>query len=274
MSRTILILGMGRMGQALATRMLQAGIVDATHVRGGCRRPEQAAELSATLGLECTADGAEAARWADVIVLCVKPKDVATSLASLAPGLRARSSPGLMISIAAGVTSAAIARQIPTPTSIIRAMPNTACRIGAGVTALAAGPGAADADMDVARSLFSVMGTVVRVEEVALDIVTALSASGIAFAYAILDAMMRSGCAGGLDEPTARTLTLETWRGAAAMIAASRQTPDELIAEVLTPNGTTAAGMDILRQRHVPDALADAVGAAALRARELGRQFG
>ncbi len=274
MSRNIFIFGMGRMGQALASRLLQARAGDSVHVRGGCRRPQQAAELFATLGFECTTDGAGAAQWADVIVLCVKPKDVATSLAAISSGLQARPSPILMISIAAGVTSAAIARQIPIPISIIRAMPNSACRIGAGVTALAAGPGVPDADMDVAHSLFSVMGAVVRVDETSLDIVTALSASGIAFAYAIMDAMMRRGRDEGLNEPTARTLTLETWRGAAAMIAQSNQSPDELISEVLTPNGTTAAGMQILRQRQVPEALADALSAATLRARELGRQFG
>lgn len=271
--QAITLVGMGRMGRAIASRLLASGVTQKQRLHGLCRSQATADELTRTLGLRCTTSVDDSLERADVVLLCVKPKDLFDTLAYMRPTLASRARRPLIISIAAGVSLASIGKRLPVNTPLIRAMPSTACSIGRGATAFAAATSASAADRGLARTIFSHLGHVEELPESSLDAVTALSASGLAFCYRLFEAMETGAVDRGLETGTARRLTIETWIAAAEMIRTTQQTPDELAAQVVTAGGTTAAGLAVLEAHHVGEHVTGAVHAAADRAAELSKQF-
>jgi len=159
-----------------------------------------------------------------------------------------------------------IAAEIP----VIRAMPSTSCTIGLSATALCAGKWAKPADMEAARYLFSAIGSAVIVDEEAMDSVTALSGSGPAYIYFMVEALERAGVEAGLSKEISRELTLQTLLGAAHMLMETREEPAELRRKVTSPGGTTMAGLEELKRRRFDEAIKSAVLRAKSRSRELG----
>jgi pyrroline-5-carboxylate reductase len=260
MSVRLLLVGGGRMGEALLGGMLAAG-----------RAPEEfaVAEVSPTRRAELTArypgvQVAEAPVPAEGVVLATKPGGIA-AVAAAAAGAGARR----LLSVAAGITAGAIEAALPGPLPVIRAMPNTPALVGAGVTAIAPGAHAGEEDVAWAEAILSAVGVVVRVTEGQLDAVTGVSGSGPAYVFLVAEALSDAGVLAGLPRDLAEILAFQTLRGASELLVESGG-PAGLRAAVTSPGGTTAAGLRELERGGVRSAFLEAVMAATERSRELG----
>lgn len=259
----LLVVGGGRMGEALVSGLLQAAwaqpfdIAVLEPVR--TRRDELAARFP---GLVVSADATPATG----AVLAVKPADVAAACGSVAGVGVTR-----VLSIAAGVTLAALEADLPPATPVVRAMPNTPALIGAGVAAVAPGSSAGEEDLAWAEEILGAVGTVVRIREGLLDAVTGLSGSGPAYVFLVAEALIEAGVLVGLPRDISSTLAIQTLVGAGRLLAESGDSPAELRAAVTSPGGTTAAGLRALEDAGVRAAFLAAVDAATARSRELGR---
>jgi pyrroline-5-carboxylate reductase len=203
---------------------------------------------------------------ADVVVVAVKPGDVAATLETALPAL---GSDTLVVSIAAGVTIGTLEALVP-ERPVVRAMPNTPALVGAGASAIAGGTRAGTEHLDLAERLLGAVGIVVRVAEPALDAVTGLSGSGPAYVFLVAEAMIEAGVLVGLTRDVATTLVTQTLLGSATLLARDDDGPEALRAAVTSPGGTTAAGLRELEAHGLRAAILDAVSAATTRSRELG----
>jgi pyrroline-5-carboxylate reductase len=262
--KRIALVGTGVMGGAvLAGLVTEAGrevvVVDAA--------PGRAARAAEEHGV-AHADGvAEAARGADVVLIAVKPKDVAAVLADLAPV----AGPGtLVVSVAAGLPCSFYEARLPAGVPVVRVMPNTPATIGRGTSAISAGTSASEAHLATVEALLRPTGLVVRVPEKEQDAVTAISGSGPAYVFYVIDALAEAGVVLGLGRDLATTLAVETVLGAAALVRESGEHPAVLRERVSSPAGTTVAALRRLDAAAVRAAFVDAAVAARDRAVELG----
>lgn len=218
-------------------------------------------------------DNLDVAAVADVLILAVKPQQLQTVLSEMAPLLRQRRP--LIISIAAGVTSDTLARWIGDHPSIIRTMPNTPAMVQCGATGLFAREGVTDQHRSTAESILRAVGLTVWVnQEVALDAVTALSGSGPAYFFLLMEAMEDAGVALGLDRETARLLAQQTALGAGRMAIESEDPPKELRRKVTSPGGTTEQAISCFEGGGFVSLVHQAMKAAAIRSKELSQQLG
>ena len=227
----------------------------------------EAREAFAQLGVCVLNDNTQSVTQADVIVLAVKPQSLAAVAGGLASSLRPEQ---LVISIAAGVRIDTLRRWLGGHARIVRAMPNTPALVQAGATGLYAPSDISANERALAESLLRAVGVCVWVEsEALLDSVTALSGSGPAYAFLVMEAMQAAGEKLGLDAATARLLTLETLFGAARLALESNEDPATLRARVTSPGGTTERGIAALEQAGLVTAFEHALEAARARAQEL-----
>jgi len=256
------VLGGGRMGEALVGGLLQAGTVRAAEVRvvePVDARRKQLADLLP--GVELAIEPAAA----DGTVIAVKPGDVPAACRAAATA-----GSGRVLSIAAGVTLAALEADLAPGTPVVRAMPNTPAVVGQGAAAIAPGTSAGEEDLAWAESLLGAVGTVVRVKEPLLDAVTGLSGSGPGYVFLVAEALIDAGVLAGLPREVSSRLVIQTLLGAATLLAEGTDTPEALRAAVTSPGGTTAAGLRTLEQHGVRAAFLEAVAAATARSKELG----
>jgi pyrroline-5-carboxylate reductase len=247
-------IGAGNMASALLRGWLRAGTVTKEQVRiSEVDRSKREAVASAH-GVSAAASNAELCGWASVLLLAVKPQSVPAVLRECAPALQPST---LLISVPAGVR-------------VVRTMPNTPALVGAGATALCAGPGATASDLDFTRSLFDAVGRSVIVDETHLDAVTGLSGSGPAYVMLVIEALADGGVAAGLSRETALLLATQTVLGSAQLLLESGDHPAVWKDRVMSPAGTTAAGLAALEAGALRATLAQAVQHAAQRSRELG----
>jgi len=246
------------MGEALLGGLLAAGWDDLGVVeKVDVRRAELAAAFP---GVTVLGD----VEPADAAVVAVKPGDVRPACEALAGTKR-------VLSIAAGVTIAALEDALGAGTAVVRAMPNTPALVGAGAAAIAGGSAAGEDDLAWAESVLGAVGSVVRVPEALLDAVTGLSGSGPAYVFLVAEALIDAGVLNGLPRDVSVALATQTLLGAARLLAESGDTPEALRAQVTSPGGTTAAGLRALESAGVRAAILDAVTAATDRSKELGR---
>jgi pyrroline-5-carboxylate reductase len=260
------LLGGGRMGAALVGGLLDAGW-DADRLAIAEQSADRRVALQSRFpGARVVPAGSWAVPDADVVVVAVKPTDVAAVLADCAEQLPAHA---LVLSIAAGFTIAALEAAVP-GRPVVRAMPNTPALVGRGAAGIAGGTHATDGDLDRASSILESVGVVVRVPETMLDAVTGLSGSGPAYVFLVAEAMIEAGVEVGLPRDVAVTLTHQTLLGAATMLSETGEPAENLRAAVTSPGGTTAAGLAHL-EADVRAAFLNAVHAATERSRELGQ---
>jgi pyrroline-5-carboxylate reductase len=253
----LLIVGGGRMGEALLGGLLDAGWDDLGVVEQlPARRDELAARFPEVAVLDDIAP-------ADGAVIAVKPNDVRAACGALGATKR-------VLSIAAGVPIATLEDALGAGTAVVRAMPNTPALVGAGAAAIAGGTSAGDADLEWAAEILGAVGEVVRVPEPLLDAVTGLSGSGPAYVFLVAEALIDAGVLNGLPRDVSIALATQTLLGAARLLAETGDTPEALRAQVTSPGGTTAAGLRALESAGVRAAFLDAVTAATSRSRELG----
>ena len=264
--KRVAILGAGKIGGILLRAFLQKGLVSPKHARATVKHPERAKELSKALDIAVTTDNRAAAAGADIVLIAVKPV-VVTEVAQEIHGELGPKT--LVISVAASVPTSLLEQKLPPNVPVIRAMPNTPCAIGCGMTGLAKGTHATPADLELARELFESVGKVAVVDEKLMDAVTALSASGPAFIYVILESLAEAGVKTGLSRETATLLAAQTMSGAAQMVLVTGDHPALLKDGVTTPAGCTIDGLMELEDGKVRVTLIKAVVKAAQRAREL-----
>jgi pyrroline-5-carboxylate reductase len=258
------------MGRSIAAGMIRAGIVTPDRLVTADHIAATAEALARELGIRTASDNAAACADADVILLCVKPKDVQGVLAELRAHEALAHGP-LVISIAAGVSIAAIEDGAGEGVAVIRAMPNTPCRIGKGMTVLARGTLATDRHLAIAHEIFSSLGRCIALDEKHLNAVTAVSASGPAFVYLVIEALADGGVMCGLPRGVATEMVAQMTLGAAEMVLATGNHPAALKDDVTTPGGCTIAGLLALEDGKVRSVLARAVETATRVAAGLGR---
>lgn len=227
----------------------------------------------ASLGLSASPDNEQVSAQADTVVLAVKPQTLKSVLTALAPVLQQRRP--LLLSIAAGIRIADIERWAGGALPVVRAMPNTPALVRAGAAGLYANTLTNVAQRDRAESILRAVGTVVWLpDERLLDTVTALSGSGPAYVFLLMEALEQAAVDLGLDAATARLLTVETVLGSARLALESRTDPEELRRRVTSPGGTTERALAVLTQGGFDELLKRAVTAAAQRAEELADALG
>jgi pyrroline-5-carboxylate reductase len=235
--------------------------------------PAQVERLAREFGVKGVADNREAVREADLVVLAVKPQQMAEVARGIAPQLAERRR--VVVSIAAGIRLADLARWLGAGTPIVRAMPNRPALIGAGVTALYAGSGVTARDRDSVEALMSAAGATVWLDqESQMDVVTAISGSGPAYFFLLVEALEAAGMEIGLPHETSRRLAAATARGAGRMAAESGLEPATLREQVTSKGGTTAAALEVLEAGGLRGIVRKAVDAAARRSVELAAQSG
>lgn len=265
----IAFVGAGSLTGALLDGLLGGGTLVPGQVTVANRRDDgRLAELEARWGVRVTRDPALLAA-AEVVVLACKPLDLPEALRPLAPLLSPRH---LVVSAAAGVTTALVEGFLPPGVPVVRAMPNTSSRVGASATAVCAGRWAGPEHLSLAQALFAAVGRVVVVPEAAMDAVTAVSGSGPAYVYLLMEALVDAACGQGLARATAEELVLQTVYGAARMALETGLPPAELRRQVTSPRGTTAAALAVLEERGLRAAVAEAVARATRRAAELAAE--
>ena len=259
------------MGSAFARGVLASGACDPSDLFLYDAVIAAAESLAESIDGAVLSEGVvDLAESVDVVLLCVKPGD----LAGLGAELAGIGGEPVFVSIAAGVTIATLEGILGDGHRVIRVMPNTPALVGKGASALALGGWATEEDAEVVEGLLSAVGRVYRVDEKLLDAVTGLSGSGPAFVFTVIEALSDGGVRAGLPRDIALGLAAQTVAGAAEMVLQTGEHPGVLRDQVTSPGGTTIAGLAAMEAGGVRHALIDAVGAAAERSRELGRPAG
>jgi pyrroline-5-carboxylate reductase len=256
-----LIVGGGRMGEALLGGLLAAGWNPDELVVAEVSAPRREELAAAHTGVAVVESVVPAA----AAVLAVKPADIGAAARAVADAGARR-----VLSVAAGVTTRAIEDAAGRQLAVVRVMPNTPALIGAGAAAISPGSAAEEADLAWAERVLGAVGVVVRVPESALDAVTGLSGSGPAYVFLVAEALVDGAVLNGLPRDVAETLAYQTLLGSARLLVEGESDPAALRAAVTSPGGTTAAGLRELERGGVRAALIDAVSAATARSRELG----
>ncbi len=262
---TIGFIGGGNMAEAIIKGLL-AGGVPPRNIVATDPVLDRRAHLATALQVRTSDDNGEAAREADLIVLAIKPQLAASVLSSLEGGVTPEK---LVISIMAGISTTFIEESLHNGARIVRAMPNTPALVQTAATAVCAGRRATAADMETARELFSMVGTVYTVGEKQMDAVTGVSGSGPAYAFSFVEALADAGVKNGLTRDVANGLAVQTLLGAARLVQQSGEHPAVLRDRVCSPGGTTIAAMHTLENGRFHGVMMDAVDAAVKRSREL-----
>lgn len=266
----VAVLGGGVMGGTIVGALLAAGwapeavvVSEKDEARGAALRKAQGVRLDSSL--------ASAVASVGIVVVAVKPQDVADVLAvvesALAPGT-------LVVSVAAGLTTAFFEARLPEGTPVVRTMPNTPAIVSQGATAVAPGHHATAKHVALVGAMLRSTGLVVNVDEADLDAVTAVSGSGPAYFYAMVEALIEAGVAQGLDRLVATELATQTFVGAARLLVESGETPQALRAKVSSPGGTTLAALRAMEVAGLVDVIRAGAEAAAARAKEMAKELG
>jgi len=252
------------MGETVLSGLVRAGWDPATIVATD-RRPERVAELEAAYGITM-AENVEAVAGAETVLLVVKPQDMRSLLAEIASALDPET---LVVSMAAGVDTATLEDGLPAGQPVVRVMPNTPAQVDEGMAAVAAGSSATDAHLERVRDILTATGRVVIVPERYLDAVTAISGSGPAYLFFVVEAMIEAGVHLGLPRDTSTELVVQTMLGSAKLLRESGEHPAILRERVTSPGGTTAAALRELEDHKVRAAFLTAMEAARDRSRDL-----
>jgi pyrroline-5-carboxylate reductase len=264
--KRVAVLGAGKLGGMLLQALVREGLLSRELTRATVRHPERALRLAEKLRVDVGTDNIKAVQGADIIFLCVKPQTVQEVVEEIRPHV---SSGALLISVAASVPTSQIETVMGTKTAVVRAMPNTPCALGVGMTGLCKGRYVSAEEIALACSLFDVVGRTVVVDEKHMDAVTGLSASGPAFIYIILESLAEAGVKVGLPRDIATLLAAQMTMGSAKMVLETGDHPAQLKDSVTTPAGCTIDGILELEEGKLRVTLIKAVVKATQRAQEL-----
>jgi len=261
-------LGAGKMATALARGWLAAKLATPDHVIAADPLPQAREAYQKETGLRCVADNRQIVANSDVLLLAIKPQNLAAVMTEIRATLAQRH---LLVSIVAGATLRQLADGLGPERRLIRVMPNTPCLLGASASGYAPAATATPEDVELVGRLLNAVGRAFRLPEKLIDAVTGLSGSGPAFVYVMIEALSDGGVRVGLPRDVATALAAQTVFGAAKMILETGEHPGVLKDMVASPGGTTIAGLHALERGGLRAALIDAVEAATRRSAELGK---
>lgn len=264
--RKLAVIGTGKLGEGLLSGMLSSQWLPVGRVVATVAHQPRANYLAEKYGIKAHTDNADAVAGADLVLIALKPQQVRAFLREVKKSL---SKDALIISAAASVTTGHIENELGHPARVVRAMPNTPCLIRHGMTALARGQHATDADVKVAQEIFAAMGRTVVVDEKHMDAITGLSASGPAYVYMIIESLAEAGVKLGLPRELSTELSAQTLLGASALVLHTGEHPAKLKDVVTTPAGCTIDGLLELEEGGLRVTLIKAVVRAAQRAKQL-----
>ncbi|MDG4772054.1 pyrroline-5-carboxylate reductase [Solwaraspora sp. WMMD792] len=265
----VAVIGAGKIGELVLSGLLRAGW-PADQLLATTRRRERAEDIAVRYGVSVV-DNHTAVAEAEVLAVAVKPQDAATLLDQIGPKVPADK---LVVSLCAGLPTEFFARRLPDGTPVVRVMTNTPALVDQAMTAISAGRHATAEHLALAEEMFQPLGVTIRVPETQQDAVTALSGSGPAYFYLLVEAMIDAGILLGLPRQVAHDLIVQTAIGSAVMLRDSGEHPVKLREAVTSPAGTTISAIRELENHGVRAALLAALEAARDRARELAAQHG
>lgn len=260
--------GAGNMAEAICRAVVGHHVFDASAVVAADPVAARREVFATSLGVTAVTSSADVARQSATIVLACKPQQMADVLAEIRSSVTSQQ---LVISIAAGVSTAYLQKELGASVPVIRVMPNTPLFVGEGMTAISAGANVGESHLQTAEKIFGQAGRTVRVEERLMDAVTAVSGSGPAYFFYLIEAMIEAGVQQGLSRESAKVLAGQTCVGAGRMVLESEHEPAELRRRVTSPGGTTLAAITVMESAKTQAVLIDAVNAAAKRSSELGK---
>ena len=263
----IAILGCGTMGEAIVAGLLASGARPPAALLATSRREARRESLAATYGVQALEDNRAAIEGAEIVLLCLKPKGALELLSD--PTIVTALEGKVIVSIAAGVPLARLRERCPA-SACVRAMPNTPCTAGKGMTVLARAPGVSDAQLESVRDIFCAVGRCIELDDAHMDAVTALNGSGPGFVYVMIEALTDGGVMMGLPRDRAVEIAASVFEGAASMVLASGAHPAALKDDVTTPAGCAIAGLLTMEDGRIRSVLARAVQEAAAVASRLG----
>ncbi len=266
LNKTIAIIGAGNMGTALIRGILNANLTSAKKIYASGTRIEKLEKLSKEFGINVTVSNKDAAKHADIVILCIKAAMIRKVLEEMHEVLHKDQ---FVISIAAGVTIGSMEKIIGRSVPVARCMPNIASTVGLGATAISFGKHVHQQQHDVATKIFEAVGEVVIVDEHHLDAVTGLSGSGPAYIYMVIEALIDGGVKMGLPRDISTKLAIQTVLGSAKLVQTSNVHPAILRDQVTTPGGTTINAIHELESHGLRSMLIDAVATATIRSKEL-----
>jgi pyrroline-5-carboxylate reductase len=272
-TKQIAILGTGSMGKAILSGLLAAGTRPA-NVRVTTKSKASADAISSNHGVQATAlesdssANSSSAKDADLVILAVKPNMILETLKDVASVLK----PGcLVVSVAAGITTAAMEEQLSGNAAVVRAMPNTPSVVGLGVTGLSKGTNVSAEQLNLAVELFASVGKVLVVDESKIDALSTISGSGPAYVFYFAEKLIAAAKSLGFSEQEASLMVKETFLGSATLLASSSSSPEQLRQQVTSPNGTTMQATGRFDAADLERVFIEATEAALARAKELGR---
>jgi pyrroline-5-carboxylate reductase len=264
--KTLAVVGVGKLGEALISGLLKNSSLAASDITGSVGKTTSIERVEKKLGIKVSQDNKETVAGKDIILLAVKPQNMDRVLKELKETITPKQ---LVISVAASVTSSFVQERLKEGVPVVRAMPNTPSVINAGMAGLCAGVHANADQIAMAEAIFKCVGETVFVDESLMDAVTALSASGPAYLYVVVESLAEAGVKLGIPRETATLLAAQTMFGAAKMVLDSKAHPAMLKDTVTTPAGCTIDGLMELEEGKLRVTLIKAVVKAAERAREL-----
>jgi pyrroline-5-carboxylate reductase len=266
--KALAFLGAGNMAEAIARGLVSAGVLEADRMLACDVAEDRRSHLQQALGIEATADAAEAVDRAPTVLVAVKPQQFDEALEPVADRFGPEK---LVLTICAGVATTHAEEVLAAGTRVVRAMPNTPMLVGRGMAAICKGAAATDDDLAEAERLLGAAADVLAVSEDLMDAVTAVSGSGPAYFFYLAELLAEAGVAVGLAEDDARRLARVTFEGAARLMAETGEAPAALREKVTSPGGTTEAALAMMDAMGLKKTVTEAVRAARDRGRELGR---
>lgn len=272
-TKQIAIIGTGSMGKAILSGLLAAG-TSPSNIRVTTKSKVSADAISSNYGVQASAQESDSAtntsvvKDADLVILAVKPNMILETLEEIAVALKPNC---LVVSVAAGITTASMEEAISGKASVVRAMPNTPSVLGLGVTGISKGSNVTDEQLELAVELFSSVGKVLVVEESKIDALSTISGSGPAYVFYFAEKLINAAKALGFSDQEASMMVKETFLGSATLLATSPDSPEQLRKQVTSPNGTTMQATGRFDAADLEKIFIEATEAALARAKELGK---
>ena len=264
--KRVAVIGGGRMGEAIVAGLLAAGFVDPGSVT--VAEPDRKrADVFSAHGVAVVADGHEAVAGADIVLLAVKPQIIDAVVAHIAPEIPAEA---VVVSIAAGITTARVESLLGEDVAVVRVMPNTPAMVGQGMSVVSGGSTASPEQVEMVRGMFEALGRAIVIDERQQDAATAISGSGPACVALFVDSLARAGVRQGLSREVAESLALQTMRGTVELIERTGTHPEAIVDAVSSPGGATIAAIEAFEAGGLRSGVFDAVAAAVRRSKELG----
>ncbi|WP_217588404.1 pyrroline-5-carboxylate reductase [Lentibacillus saliphilus] len=269
MAEKIVFIGAGSMAEAMIAGLVDAQVLNCQNIYVTNKENKQRLKaLNEAYGVTCLSDKQAALKEANMIILATKPHDAEAALAAIKQDV---TSDQLVISVVAGLETTFIEQRFSGDIPVVRAMPNTSAAVGASATAICAGAYVQESHLKAAEMLLQTIGTTTVVAEKDMHAVTAISGSGPAYMYYLIEAMEKAALDAGLDRDVARSLLIQTVVGAGNMLASSSDAPALLRKKITSPNGTTEAGINTLQAHDFEAIIKACVESARARSVELGR---